>query len=163
VHHACARACAIVLYYFKRGSVPPRCALGSAALHKFSLRNDSNERAYRERRRLRRKGRGVRNLSAFVCPYRLFCSSRSSGKTYANLLLKIPYKFKKSCGDTPEPQTTQDASWLHGPSIKIYSRYARARDRASVAAVSRHLHGIVSVTHLLPTVPDYELLACTGA
>ena len=38
-----------------------------------------------------------------------------------NLLLKIlvPYKFKKSYGGTPEPQTTQDATWLHGPSLKI--------------------------------------------
>jgi hypothetical protein len=29
--------------------------------------------------------------------------------------------------------------------------------------ISRHLHGIVSVAHLLPTLPDYELIACTGA
>jgi hypothetical protein len=36
-----------------------------------------------------------------------------------NLLLKIPYKFKKSYGGAPEPQTTQDAPWLHGPSLKI--------------------------------------------
>jgi hypothetical protein len=28
-----------------------------------------------------------------------------------NLLLEIPYKFKKSYGSTPEPQTTQDAPW----------------------------------------------------
>ena len=34
-----------------------------------------------------------------------------------NLLLKTPYKFKKSYGGTPEPQTTQDAPWLHGPSL----------------------------------------------
>jgi hypothetical protein len=26
-----------------------------------------------------------------------------------NLLLKIPYKFKKSYGGTPDPQTAQDA------------------------------------------------------
>jgi hypothetical protein len=32
-----------------------------------------------------------------------------------NLLLKIPSKFKKSYGGTPEPQTTQDAPWLDGP------------------------------------------------
>ena len=44
-----------------------------------------------------------------------------------NLLLKIPYKFKKSYGGTPEPQTTQDAPWLHGPSLKIVVRIARAR------------------------------------
>ena len=37
-----------------------------------------------------------------------------------NLLLKIPYKFKKSYGGTPEPQTTQDAPRLHGPSLKKY-------------------------------------------
>ena len=36
-----------------------------------------------------------------------------------NLLLEIPYKFKKSYGGTPEPQTTQDAPWLRGPSLKI--------------------------------------------
>ena len=35
-----------------------------------------------------------------------------------NLLLQIPYKFKKSYGGTPEPQTPQDAPWLHGPSLK---------------------------------------------
>ena len=37
------------------------------------------------------------------------------------MLLKIPYKFKKSYGGTSEPQTPQDAPWLHGPSLKIYS------------------------------------------
>jgi hypothetical protein len=36
-----------------------------------------------------------------------------------NLLLKTPYKFKKSYGGTPEPQTPQDAPWLRGPSLKI--------------------------------------------
>jgi hypothetical protein len=35
-----------------------------------------------------------------------------------NLLLKTPYKFKKSYCGTPEPQTVQDAPWLHGPSLK---------------------------------------------
>ena len=30
------------VYYFKRGSVPPRCTLGSAILHKFFLGNGSN-------------------------------------------------------------------------------------------------------------------------
>ena len=35
-----------------------------------------------------------------------------------NLLLKTPYKFKKSYGGTPEPQTPQDAPWLRGPSLK---------------------------------------------
>jgi hypothetical protein len=36
-----------------------------------------------------------------------------------NLLLKIPYKFEKSYGGTPEPQTPKDALWLHGPSLKL--------------------------------------------
>jgi hypothetical protein len=36
-----------------------------------------------------------------------------------NLLLEIPYKFKKSYGGTPEPQTTQDAPWLREPSLRI--------------------------------------------
>ena len=35
-----------------------------------------------------------------------------------NLLPKTPYKFKKSYGGTPEPQTPQDAPWLRGPSLK---------------------------------------------
>jgi hypothetical protein len=35
-----------------------------------------------------------------------------------NLLSKTPYRFKKSYGGTPEPQTAQDAPWLHGPSLK---------------------------------------------
>jgi hypothetical protein len=29
-------------FFFKRGSVPPRCTLGSAILHEFFLRNGSN-------------------------------------------------------------------------------------------------------------------------
>ena len=37
-----------------------------------------------------------------------------------NLQSKTPYKFKKSYGGTPEPQTPQDAPWLRGPSLKIY-------------------------------------------
>jgi hypothetical protein len=36
-----------------------------------------------------------------------------------NLLLETPYKFKKSYGGTPEPQTAQDAPWLRGLSLKI--------------------------------------------
>jgi hypothetical protein len=39
-----------------------------------------------------------------------------------NLLLKTPYKFKKSYGGTPEPQTPQDAPRLRGPSLKSVSR-----------------------------------------
>jgi hypothetical protein len=39
-----------------------------------------------------------------------------------NLLLKIQYKLvkKKSFGGTPEPQTTQDAPRLHGPSLSFF-------------------------------------------
>jgi hypothetical protein len=36
-----------------------------------------------------------------------------------NMLSETPYKFKKSYGGTPEPQTPQDAPWLRGPSLKI--------------------------------------------
>jgi hypothetical protein len=41
------------------------------------------------------------------------------------LLLKTPYmyKFNKSYGGTPEPQTTQDAPWLHGPSLQNGLRF----------------------------------------
>ena len=36
-----------------------------------------------------------------------------------NLLLETPsYKFKKSFGGTSKSQTTQDAPWLHGLSLK---------------------------------------------
>ena len=35
-----------------------------------------------------------------------------------NLQSKTPYKFKKSYGGTPEPQTPHDAPWLRGPSLK---------------------------------------------
>jgi hypothetical protein len=35
-----------------------------------------------------------------------------------NLQSETPYKFKKSYGGTPEPQTPQDAPWLRGPSQK---------------------------------------------
>ena len=38
-----------------------------------------------------------------------------------NLQSKTPYKFKKSYGGTPEPQTPQDAPWLRGPSLKNYT------------------------------------------
>jgi hypothetical protein len=41
-----------------------------------------------------------------------------------NLLLEIPYKFKKSYGGTPEPQTAQDAPWLRGPSLKKSVKFA---------------------------------------
>jgi hypothetical protein len=45
-----------------------------------------------------------------------------------NLLLKTPYKFKKSYRGTPEPQTTEDApwAWRHGPSLK-YTFFHRDR------------------------------------
>jgi hypothetical protein len=35
------------------------------------------------------------------------------------------YTYKKSYmyGGTPEPQTTQDAPWVHGPSLKIIYKY----------------------------------------
>ena len=37
------------------------------------------------------------------------------------------YKFKKTYGGTPEPQTPQDAPWLRGPSLNIpYYRYSPA-------------------------------------
>jgi hypothetical protein len=48
-------------------------------------------------------------------------------------MLKIPYKFKKSYGGTPEPQTPQDAPWLHEPSLKIYATLI-TRTRALVSA-----------------------------
>ena len=38
-----------------------------------------------------------------------------------NLQSKTLYELKKSYGGTPEPQTPQDAPWLRGPSLKIYS------------------------------------------
>jgi hypothetical protein len=51
-----------------------------------------------------------------------------------NLQSKTPYKFKKSYGGTPEPQTPQDAPWLrsyfhssiHYPSILEYWVFAAA-------------------------------------
>jgi hypothetical protein len=43
----------------------------------------------------------------------------SKEKLVQNLLLNTPYRFKKSYGSTPEPQTAQDAPWLRGPSLKI--------------------------------------------
>jgi hypothetical protein len=35
-----------------------------------------------------------------------------------NLLSETAYKFKKTYGGTPEPQTPQDAPRLRGPSLK---------------------------------------------
>ena len=45
-------------------------------------------------------------------------SPRGAPSVAQNLLPKTPYKFKKSYGGTPEPQTPQDAPWLRGPSLK---------------------------------------------
>jgi hypothetical protein len=36
-----------------------------------------------------------------------------------NLLSETPYKFKKSYGGTPEPQTPHEEPRLRGPSLKI--------------------------------------------
>jgi hypothetical protein len=53
-------------------------------------------------------------------PIRSLVWAVSQGKLRQNLLLKIPFKFKKSYIGTREPQTPcQDAPWLHGPSLKI--------------------------------------------
>jgi hypothetical protein len=41
--------------------------------------------------------------------------------------------------------------------------YGHGASCMGTAVLSRHLHGIVSVTHLLPTLLDYELIACTSA
>jgi hypothetical protein len=60
----------------------------------------------------------VPSSSAFAHTLKLFSSSRFSEKTHGNLMLKTPYKFKKSYGGTLEPQTPHDAPWLHGPSLK---------------------------------------------
>jgi hypothetical protein len=57
-----------LVYFLKRGSVPPQCTLGPTVL------------------------RGPCS-SAFVHPLRLFSSSRFLGKTRAALAVKIPYKF----------------------------------------------------------------------
>jgi hypothetical protein len=43
----------------------------------------------------------------------------SQEKLMENLQSKTPYKFKKTYGGTPEPQTPQDAPWLRGPSLKL--------------------------------------------
>jgi hypothetical protein len=51
-----------------------------------------------------------------------------------NLLLKIQYKFKKSYGGNPEPQTPQDAPWLHGPSLKIHVIYSGITLRSEIEA-----------------------------
>ena len=46
----------------------------------------------------------------------------------------MPYKFKKTYGGTPEPQTAQGAPWLRGPSLKI--------------ALDMNFTGIIEGTHL---------------
>jgi hypothetical protein len=47
-------------------------------------------------------------------------SSREGG--YHRQPVENAIHFKKSYGGTPEPQTPQDAPWLHGPSLKILIR-----------------------------------------
>ena len=52
-------------------------------------------------------------------PWRSLVRAVSQEKLVQNLQSKTPYKFKKSYGVTPEPQTPhQDAPWLRGPSLK---------------------------------------------
>ena len=63
-----------------------------------------------------------------------------------NLLLKIPYKFKKAYGGTPEPQTVQDAPWLHGPSLK--------------SSYGRRIHGILPWPMAQPCEDDLEMATC---
>jgi hypothetical protein len=46
-----------------------------------------------------------------------------------NMLLKRPYKFKKSYGGTPEPQTPQDAPWLRAPSVTASIAHSGATAR----------------------------------
>ena len=52
-----------------------------------------------------------------------------------NLRSKTPYKFKKSYGGTPVPQTPQDAPWLRGPSLNnmkgLHVQYGCIRMRLS--------------------------------
>jgi hypothetical protein len=62
--------CRHAAYNLKRGSVPPRCTLGSAVFHKFSLQNVSNKRALRGERRLRSSAHGGPSSSAFVFPFK---------------------------------------------------------------------------------------------
>jgi hypothetical protein len=72
---------------------------------------------------------GVPSSSAVVHPLRPFTSSRFSEKPTENLLLKTPYKFKKSYGGTVEPQTPQDAPWLHAIrtlSLKIPYKFKKS-------------------------------------
>ena len=67
-----------------------------------------------------------------------------------NLLSKTPYRFKKSYGGTPEPQTAWDAPRLRGPSLKKSGLpavlYGRSRFRPA-----RNLEDIDKVTIILDT------------
>ena len=69
-------------------SAPTQWTLGSAVLHKFFLKNGSNYRALRDRRRLKSSGPGVRSYSAFVCLLRPFRSSYFSAVSYAKPVVK---------------------------------------------------------------------------
>jgi hypothetical protein len=51
-----------------------------------------------------------------------------------NRLLNTPYKCKKSYGGAPEPQTTQYAPWLRGPSLKKKQLYSSAHARVARGA-----------------------------
>ena len=69
-----------------------------------------------------------------------------------NLMLEISYKFKKSYGGTPELQTTQDAPWLRGPSLKtsFIESARRGPHRNVVKLKSDKIH--LSVFLYLPMV-----------
>jgi hypothetical protein len=48
-------------------------------------------------------------------------------------MLKMPYILKKPYGGTPEPQTTHDALWLHGPSLEDKNKKTLSDDRTDRA------------------------------
>jgi hypothetical protein len=71
--------------------------------------------------------------------------------------------MRRQCDPQALYDQTQGAIELHARETVLNKRLEvrRARFPAGRSTPSRHLHGIVSVTHLLPIIHDYALIACT--
>jgi hypothetical protein len=86
--------------------VPPWRTLGSAIFREFFLRS-----------------RGPQLLSLRLSPKALYVKPflrKIQGKPAVKNIIYI-LKILRWYGRTPEPQTAQDARWLHGPSLKNYT------------------------------------------
>jgi hypothetical protein len=107
---------------FLREGPSPR---GAASVPLFSISFPSKTARLKEQT----KAEELRTPSPQLLSFRLSLLKGSLGRAISqpflmeNLLLKTPHKFKKSCGGTAEPQTTQDAPFAHGCTDPLLKKY----------------------------------------